>query len=195
MTADFKINGKMVNLKMTTDYPKDGKIKIEIDAKEPVTFTLKTRNPSFTEGASGYRYFEKEWTNDVIEFEFPMEFKLHYPIKWEKDIICTKDIRTEDGVHTTADVEVLHNPEHDNYVALTKGPIVFAADSKTGKSADSVFDFEPIGKECKNEITEGVPCLMKYEFTDKNGEKFYLVDYMSAGKDWDTLIAAWLPTK
>ena len=124
-----------------------------------------------------------------------MSLKLHYPIKWDRDITCTKDIRTESGVHTTADVEVLHEPKDDNYVAVTKGPLVLAADSRTGKSADSVFDFEPIAKECESEITDGVPCLIKLEFTDKSGEKFHLVDYMSAGKDWDTLIAAWLPTK
>ena len=32
-------------------------------------------------------------------------------------------------------------------------------------------------------------------FTDKNGEEFYLVDYASAGRDWKTLISAWLPTE
>jgi len=47
----------------------------------------------------------------------------------------------------------------------------------------------------KNEIVTGVPCTLKLEFTDKNGEKFYLVDYASAGRDWETTIAAWLKTK
>ena len=194
MDADLKVGGKDVHLKMTTDYPLCGKIKIEISAKEPVRFTLKTRNPAFTGGAIGYRYFDKEWSSDIIEFELPMEFKAHYPEKWDRDIVFIKDVHTENGFHTTIAEEVIHNPEHDKYVAITKGPLVLAADSRTGKSADSVFDFEPVGKLCNNEIADGVPCPVKYEFTDKNGEKFYLVDYMSAGKDWETLIAAWLPT-
>ena len=194
METQFKIGAADVTLKMETKYPTDGKIRLEINADEPVFFTLKLRNPAFI-GISGYRYFEKEWKNDCIEFEFPMEFKTHFPEKWESDIICTKDIRTADGVHTTADVEVTHNPADDNYVCITRGPLVLAADSRTGKSADSVFDFEPVGKKCESEIVSGVPCLMKYEFISKDGESFYLVDYMSAGRDWDTLIAAWLPTK
>lgn len=194
MNTEFKIGSTDVKLSMATEYPIGEKVRIEISANEPVHFVLKVRNPEFT-GVSGYRYFEKEWKDDCIEFEFDMSLRLHYPIKWDKDIICTKDIHTQSGVHTTADVEVIHNPEDDNYVAVTRGPLVLAADSRTGKSADSVFDFEPIGKECKNEIVGGVPCLIKLEFKDRSGEKFYLVDYMSAGKDWDTLIAAWLPTK
>ena len=65
-----------------------------------------------------------------------------------------------------------------------------------GKAADSVFDFEPIGEICADrEIAPEVPCLLKMRFTDKNGEEFYLVDYSSAGKDWNTEIAAWLRTK
>ena len=45
------------------------------------------------------------------------------------------------------------------------------------------------------EISNGVPCLLKMKFTDKSGKVFYLVDYASAGKDWDTEIAAWLKIK
>ena len=93
-------------------------------------------------------------------------------------------------------VEVTHQPEEDHYIALTRGPLTLAADSRTGKPAGSVFDFEPDGKVCEEkEIIEGVPCLLKVEFTDKMGEKIYLVDYASAGRDWKTEIAAWLPTK
>ncbi len=61
---------------------------------------------------------------------------------------------------------------------------------------DSVFDFEPAGELCTDrEIIDGVPCLLKMRFADKNGDEFYLVDYSSAGKDWNTEIAAWLKTK
>lgn len=37
--------------------------------------------------------------------------------------------------------------------------------------------------------------MLKIKFTDRNGEDFYLVDYTSAGRDWETEIAAWLRTK
>jgi hypothetical protein len=71
-----------------------------------------------------------------------------------------------------------------------------AADSRTGKEAGSVFDFEPAGTLCEDpNISAGVPCMLKMKFTDRNSEDFYLVDYASAGRDWETEIAAWLRTK
>ena len=33
------------------------------------------------------------------------------------------------------------------------------------------------------------------KFTDREVKPFYMVDYASAGKSWDTDIAAWLRTK
>ena len=39
------------------------------------------------------------------------------------------------------------------------------------------------------------PCLLQMNFTTENGKPYCLVDYASAGLDWETDIAAWLPTK
>ena len=76
-----------------------------------------------------------------------------------------------------------------------RGPITLAADSRMGKAADSVFDFEPVGQLCEDrEIVPGTDCLVKVAFQDKQGNPFCLVDYASAGRDWETCIAAWLPT-
>ena len=51
------------------------------------------------------------------------------------------------------------------------------------------------GAPCETQITEGIPCLLKMRFEDEKGNPFYLVDYASAGKDWETEIAVWLKTK
>ena len=68
--------------------------------------------------------------------------------------------------------------------------------ARSGKDADSVFDFEPAGTLCADaQIADGIPCQLKIKFTDRSGEDFYLVDYASAGRDWETVIAAWLRTK
>ncbi len=191
----FSIRGQEVCLSVETDYPVNGAIRIKIDCAAPTFFRLKIRNPAYAEGASGYRCYEKEWQSDTIAFEIPMEIKQHFPIRWEEDVIYTDMSKKIMGYSSAAAEKVVHHPKDDHYVALTRGPIVLAADSRCGKSADSIFDFEPIAKPCKNEIIAGIPCLMKFEFTDRQGEKFQLIDYASAGKDWDTLIAAWLPTK
>ena len=88
------------------------------------------------------------------------------------------------------------DPADDNYIALFRGPLTLAADSRSGKDADSVFDFEPAGSLCADaQIADGIPCQLKIKFTDRSGEDFYLVDYASAGRDWETVIAAWLRTK
>ena len=44
------------------------------------------------------------------------------------------------------------------------------------------------------EIISGTPCLLNCAFLSEQGEEFHLVDYASAGRDWKTMIAAWLPT-
>ena len=47
----------------------------------------------------------------------------------------------------------------------------------------------------EKEIVPGSPCLVNCEFESESGETFRLVDYASAGRDWESTIAAWLPTK
>jgi hypothetical protein len=37
--------------------------------------------------------------------------------------------------------------------------------------------------------------MISLDFEGENGEKFTLTDYASVGKDWESLIAAWLPYK
>ena len=44
-------------------------------------------------------------------------------------------------------------------------------------------------------ITPDVPCLLKLEITPAVGMPYYLVDYASAGRDWETTIAAWIPAE
>ena len=37
--------------------------------------------------------------------------------------------------------------------------------------------------------------ILSLHFQDESGERFRLTDYASVGKDWKSMIAAWLPTK
>jgi hypothetical protein len=88
--------------------------------------------------------------------------------------------------------KVYSGKEDENYFAVTRGPLTLACDSRTGKSADSPFFVPENGTLCESDICEGVPCLVKMKFEKEGKEPFYLVDYQSAGRDWQTLIAAWL---
>ncbi len=194
-TADVNIGDTKVVLEFETDYPVSGKIKINVKAEKPVRFTLKVRVPEWADAPSGYALYDKEWARETVELDFKMRIKFHYPEFLETDVVYTDMSKKVDGFYSASAVTVYHKPEEENYVAVTRGPLTLAADSRTGKPADSVFEPTCDAVICENEIVSGVPCTVKLKFTDKNGEDFYLIDYASAGRDWETQIAAWLPTK
>ena len=194
--ADVMCQGKQVSLDIDTAYPLDGKIRLTVKTESPLTFTLKIRVPGWTGSKERYLVYHREWTEDTITVDFPMVIRTQLPEVWTDAVIYTDMSNLKPGNHTAAAVTVHHDPKDDNYIALFRGPLTLAADSRTGKDADSVFDFEPIGTICEDPtIAEGVPCMLKVKFTDNAGEDFYLVDYASAGRDWETLMAAWLRTK
>ena len=195
-TASVIHKGVKVEVEQITDYPVDSKVEITIKAEHPVTFELKVRIPSWTGKKDGYAVYNKEWSNDTVTLDFDMKLRTQLPIKWDKAVVYT-DMSNATGDNYVAEATTAyHEDKNDNYVALMRGPLVLAADSRLGKDASSIFDFEPVGTICAdNVIADGEPCLLKMEFTDKTGKKLYLVDYASAGKDWQTEIAAWLKTK
>jgi hypothetical protein len=194
--AEVLCQGKNVSLDIDTAYPLDGKIKVTVKAEAPMTFTLKIRVPGWTGRKEGYLTYRKEWTEDTIEADFPMAIRTQLPETWTEAVIYTDMTNLKPGCHTASATTVQHDPKDDNYIALFRGPLTLAADSRTGKEAGSVFAFEPAGTLCEDpKIATGVPCMLKMKFTDRNGEDFYLVDYASAGRDWETEIAAWLRTK
>ena len=194
-TASFLVRGVKVALTMETDYPTDGNVRITIRAAEPVSFTLKVRNPGWQDGPKGYALYTKEWSDNVVELSFAMPLKLHYPEHWEEDVVVTDTSKNGSGFHAAFPQTVYHKEEEDHYVAVTRGPLTLAADRRTGKAADSVFEVKPCAVAKGNTFGNGIPCLLNLEFTDSNGNPFTLIDYASAGRDWETEIAAWLPTK
>lgn len=193
--AAVQVKGVTVKLTMETDYPTDGKVLLRIEAERPVSFTLKVRNPGWQEGPKGYARYTKVWQSDTVELFFAMPVKLHYPEHWEADVVYTDTSKNGAGFHAALPRTVYHQEEEDHYVAVTRGPLTLAADGRTGKNADSVFDVKPGAVRKGSTFANGIPCLLNLEFTDGKGEKFTLIDYASAGRDWDTTIAAWLPTK
>ena len=183
-TYNVQYGDTTVEIKQETAYPIDGRVKISVKASKPVRFTLRVRAPSWT-GKSGYTVFEREWHNDEIVIDYPMELRTETPMTWDETVI-----------YTPGPTAVRHDENNDHYVSVFRGPLTLAVDSRMGKTADSVFDFESVGELCTDrEIIDSVLCLLKMRFVDKNGDEFYLVDYSSAGKDWNTEIAAWLRTK
>jgi len=194
-SAEFEYEGSKVTIVMDTDYPVSGRIDMRITADKPVTFTLKVRIPKWIGRTEGYEDYTRCWQDDTIHVEYAMPVRAQYPETWDEDIVYTGPFSNAKYIHGAGPLKVCHKKEEDDYICLMRGPITLAADSRMGRNADSVFDFEPVGELCADkEIVPGVECMVKMAFTDRNGEKFHLVDYASAGRDWETIIAAWLPT-
>lgn len=184
-----------VALRQETQYPTDGRVTLSVRCSAPKAFPLRLRIPGWT-GKSGYAVYEREWYRDVLTVEYPMPLRTQRPMTWDTEVVYTDMRNLQPGYHVAAPVTVRHDPDDDRYIALLRGPLTLAADSRTGKPAGSVFDFEPQGELTEDrEIVPGVPCLLKLRFTDRAGTPFYLVDYASAGRDWETEIAAWLRTQ
>jgi len=191
VTLDYK--GKPVTIVMETDYPASGSIKLSL--KTDANFTLKVRNPGWSDLPKGYTRYSICGDN-VLQLDLAMPIRFRLPEHWEEDLVYNNAYRDEAG-HYLAHSQIVHHQEgEDDYIAVTRGPLTLAADSRTGKPADSVFAPTYNATLCADhEIIDGVSCVVKLEFAAEDGEKFYLVDYASSGRDWETVIAAWLPTK
>lgn len=208
-TAALEQNGVSVKLGFDTDYPADGTVRLTVSADAPTEFALRLRLPAWSEHTTvsanrpyteedGYAVLRGTWEGETtVTLTFDMRIRETYPITWDTDVLYT-------ATHYNSErpVVVFHKDEDDNYVCLTKGPLVLAIDSRTGKDAHSVFEF------CRDEdgtilhtaegaceFLPGNPCMTRCTFPAPDGTSFVLTDYASAGKDWYTHIAAWLPTK
>ncbi|MBQ7321944.1 MAG: glycoside hydrolase family 127 protein [Clostridia bacterium] len=208
--ATWEADGHPVTLEIKTAYPADGNIRLTLRTPKPTALTLKCRLPAWSEQteinsplpytADGrYLNLGGIWEDGTsVELCFDMRVRATLPVSWESDTVYT-EMDPQDsarGIYNSTAVRVFHRPEDDGYISLSRGPLTLAADSRTGKAADSPFSFRDY--DCRaqagGEITHGVPCLLSCTFTDRDGMDFRLVDYASAGRDWETVIAAWLPT-
>ena len=192
--AEFCIQGTAVALDIETDYPIEGRVKIGIHTERPIEFSLKLRNPAWTDSESGYSVYTKTWQDDFIKLCWDMPVKLHFPKYIEEDTVYTNVVDDFDGYYTALPVSLKHSENEKNYVAFTRGPLTLAADSRMGKAADSVFFLPEKTSVSERGDVGGEPYFLKMRF-EKDGEEFYLVDYANAGRDWQSDIAAWLKFK
>ena len=194
-TVSLCVEDTEVKLNLVTDYPTDGKITVEVETASPVRFTLRLRTPAWA-GEAGYTEYTREWNSDTVTLDFPMALRIERPPVWEEDTVYNKvDWMSPGKFAEVSAVEVKHTPEHDKYFAAMRGPLTMAVDSRMGKSADSNFSIPVSSTVGKPEILEGVPCMLRLTVEPTSGECYDLVDYASAGRDWKTLIAAWIPTE
>ncbi|NLW73477.1 MAG: hypothetical protein GX057_01065 [Clostridiales bacterium] len=196
---------KKIRINMDTDYPAGGNIKIRIRTEEPQSFALRLRIPRWSESSytvltdagsedlsDGYLCLRKMWHDDSIELKFDMEIRMQTPVAWEKDTIYTV---IEPGTYAILPVTVYQKPSELRYVAFRRGPITLCADSAVWGSSDFVIspNISKVKYVPENELP-GIGCIVACALTDEEDNSRMLIDYASAGKEWGTVIAAWIPT-
>ena len=193
-----------------TDYPKTGKVNITVNADGE--FTLYIRNPHWsdntevtvncekTEVCDGYIKIRKHWKKgDRVELNLDMRTKVVYPIEYGHEILMNKVIWGHNYMVSTYDEQ---DPEALNHIALTRGPITLAQDSRNGYSVDEPADIK-IGDEgyveviIPKESTVQYPHIVEANIPLANGEYMTVTDYASAGKLWSeqSKMAAWIRVK
>jgi hypothetical protein len=201
--SEISVGGGTVRVTVKGGYPKFGDVSITVETDRPLEFELAIRLPAWSEFTAiplgrageikdGFVVFEGTWQEkNEIRLAFDMSIRRMDPIPWESDVIYTDMTKRPKGLYFSSAQTVSRKPEDDNFVSLSRGPIVLAADSRLGKAADSTFPFPKQGElpdhtdgECENTLVS--VCF-------SGDEPFTLIDYASAGKDWQNKIAAWLP--
>ena len=179
--------GKELCMNISTAYPYDGRVEINISVESKEKMAIALRVPGWCSNAevsvngsteqveSGYVKLDREWIDgDTVVLNMPM------PI--------TRILPQEDALNS------------DMFAGYRRGPIVLAADKRI-TDPDRILDIRCDGDNavkgesaCCHEIPEAKMC-MSVELT--SGESVRLIDYASAGKTWtdESKCAAWLRKK
>ena len=123
--AELQLRGVgTVRLEQRTEYPFDGEVAIRVAPERNATFTVNVRIPRWAEGAgirvNGASYplgpIHREWRHDdVIEVSLPMRPQTQFRANSN-----TQESRAPD------DSPVRQEVLHFDYVAITRGPLVYA---------------------------------------------------------------------
>jgi len=90
-TLNLPVGNKEVQIKIETDYPRNGNVRLHITA-ERVALQIYVRIPSFADGfkaavngkphegpvTDGYFQIDRIWDNDIVEITFPVQPKIVY---------------------------------------------------------------------------------------------------------------------
>jgi len=187
MIADVTYKGRKATVSVDGNYPMGDLVKIKAECPEG-PLSLCVRIPDWCESATlivnsvrtkvgpGYYRFDRHY--GVKPLEFMIWFNM--PVVCHKPIGCEED------------------PASYNFFALTRGPLVLAADERiVGEEPVCEPVINAKGKVPYKRTSVGVRHNLAVEVPTADGKTLTLIDYASAGADWDneTKIAAWIRTK
>lgn len=197
-------------LKFNTEYPKDNTVKICLGLQKDEEFEIKLRIPYWSEESkisvcgdavkaeSGYVSITRAWkSGDVIEMEFDMRVRAVYPKKYAPELLFNRG-----EFHYLLPNLDIQDPLALKHIAITRGPLVMAAENRLGYSVDDAVSIK-VGPD--NTISAEIPEIKKAPYKNiievavplQSGEMMHLTDYASAGKLWNeqSKMAAWIKTK
>ncbi len=200
----FAPKGSPVEIKIDTKYPNDNTVKITVNNLGKEKFTLKLRNPSFSnntkiaqngteiEVKAGYNEIICKNATEVIDIVFDMPLTVVKPIPYGNQVLMNKVIWGANSiVIPTYDEE---DPEAKNTIALQRGPLMLAQDSRFGydmtKAAKIVNEN---GIASFEKATADFETLLTLNVKTEDGY-ITLCDYASSGKllDEDNKAAVWI---
>lgn len=190
---ECEIGGVGVKLLIDTDYPVSGKLKLTVLTDAPTELELRLRNPGWSALPSGYTTYNINSTETALTLAFDMPVVIHRPEHWDEDTVYTDTSHNSPTTHGAAPVHVKHDERDDKFFAVTRGPITLGADEAILGDLSAPFD---IGAKCVMLTPErhGANANILLEMRVAEGKAYRLIDYASCGKDWQSTIAAWIPT-
>ena len=204
-------NGKIVTFNIKTEYPKYGKVTIEIDPAQSDEFELLIRNPYWSKNTTiningeksdvseGYIVLKRIWEKgDLVELELDMRTEAIYPIPYGSQVLMNKVVWGHNYILPTFDEE---DPIAHNHIALRRGPVMLAQENRLGYSVDDAIEIKvnPDGYVDITLTEKEIPynCIVKADIPLLNGQNMTVTDYSSAGKLWteESKMAVWMLTK
>ena len=196
-----------------TEYPKFGEVKITLNLEEKERFALKLRNPAWNKKTAltvngkkvkvtdGYIVIDKEWENgDTVTFVLDMRTRAEYPIPYGKQLLINRICWG--GFNYIAPTMDIEHPDTKNHIALLRGPITLAQDSRIGYDVDEAISVKVDKKgyvkvKLPEKDSVAFDHIVEAQIPLRNGKSMTVIDYASAGKLWseESKMAAWMKTK
>ncbi len=170
---------KKVVIKQESNYPADGKIRLQVDTDTPETFTIAVRIPSWSKQSA------MAVNGEAVE---GVNAGSYYKVnrKWKKGDVITLDLDVRGRL-----------VQQDNYAAIVKGPVVLARDTRF----DDGFVDETVQIINKDNYVELTPSQHKpagiwlsfiaplilgtdLEGDARNPKQIHFCDFASAGNTW-----------
>lgn len=209
-------DGTPLSIRIDTDYPADGTVRLTLNTKTERDFTFCLRIPAWSEqntvtveGGCTAEGAEKGYmpiripagvSEHQIVLELDMRVKCIHPIGvgFGKDEL---HINVDWANNCIIPSEYIEDPKSRYHIALRRGPLMLGGDNRLGYSVDDPVQIaEMADGTAKATVipTEQVPypCMIALAVEKTDGTRMLLTDYASVGKTWDetSRCAVWLPT-